>query len=208
MTANSWNALSGAALGTLVALLIALSTAPVVATTLSVLVGAAVVFLTLNDKLSPGRAGAMTTNVLVRILAFSIAGVVTLLVGLHLRASNALGDSPLVLHYHALIEIGFAEEDARLKAERFFANTYRPGTSSDERLVHQTVLFASPTTHSCYRMSPQSFGNIGSIRASYTTERGVWQQALDSLDAVLEQNPTTHEVSFLVGMHTALCHMR
>jgi len=205
MTSNAWNALSGASLGALVALLIALSTAPVVATTLSVLVGAAVVFLTLNDKISPARAGAMTTDVLIRILAFSIAGVGALLIGLHLRGSNALGDSLLVQHYNAFVEVGFTEEDARLKAEQLFANTYPADIPSDERMINQTVLFASPTTTSCRALSPQSFNDIDSIRARYVVERGVWQQMLDSLDAAISQNPATHEISFLVGMHTALC---
>jgi hypothetical protein len=200
------NAIAGATLGALIALLIALSNTAVVSTTLTVFLGAAVVFLSLQDKISPGRADSMTSALLYRIMGFAVAAIAALLLGLFLRASNAFGDSDTIRLYRDLIEIGVTEEVARKTILEHLKVETSPAETETERLVHSTTLFSSGASEtSCSDMDPTNFNNVESVIARYTAEGGAWKRIANTVQKAMNTKSKIDGPSFVAGLYTSYC---
>lgn len=203
---NILNLIGGAALGALISLLMSLSNTAVVSSTLTVLLGAAVVFLTLQDKISTERADSMTPALLYRIFGFAAAGITALLIGLNLRASNAFGESDTVRLYNDLIEIGIPEKSARsLVLERLKGVTAQPETEN-EKLVHSTTLFSSnASSESCSSMDPALFANVESLIVSYAAEGGEWKNIANTLSNAITAKTEVDGVNLAKGLYVAYC---
>ena len=195
------NALGGAALGALIALILALSNTAAASATLSVLVGGAIVFLALQDNISPKRAGIMTEALLYRIIGFSVAAILALLIGLHIRATNALGEGDAERMYNDLVKIGITEEDARTEVLARVA-----ATTETERLLGQSTLFSGGTTKpTCDDLTPEKFATVESVIARYTVERGVWAEIAKRVTAERQADPNLDAMAFVKGMYTVHC---
>lgn len=206
MSENMLNLIGGAALGALIALLMSLSNTAVVSSTLTVFLGAAVVFLTLQDKISTERADSMTPALLYRIFGFAAAGIVALLIGLHLRASNTFGESETVRLYNDLIDIGVSDVNARrLVLERLKGTTVQSETEK-ERLVYSTSLFSSDASSaSCSNMDPALFANVESLIDSYTAEGGEWKKIANTVRGSITAKTEVDGVNLAKGLYAAYC---
>lgn len=208
-----FNGITGAALGAFVALLIALSHSAVVSSSLSVLLAAAVIFLSLSDKLQSGNGSQMTPELLAIILGFSAAAIVALLLGIHLRASNSLGESPLASDFSELKAIGLSEEDARkIAVASFTANEggadAKDSTSSagTTELLKTTSLFSTTATPAnCSEMNPLSYNDLDSIRSKYLAEGEPWRTMIAALDEAQKSIPDLDPKSFILGLHHGAC---
>lgn len=200
------NCVGGAGLGALIALLLSLSNTAVISSTLTVLLGAAVVFLALQDKISIQRADSMTPALLYRITGFAVAGIVALLIGLHLRASNTFGDRDTVRLYSDLVEIGISKENARTLILERLKGTAAPAETETERLVHSTTLFSSDASStSCENMDPSLFKNVESLIVRYTAEGGEWRIIANTVRASIRKRPEIDGVNLAKGLHLAYC---
>lgn len=201
-----FNGIAGAAIGAFVALLIALSHSPVVASSLSVLLAAAVLFLALNDKVPSSRPKEMSPDTLARIVGFGGAAIVALLVGLDLRANNRFGESEVATEYRDLVKIGVPAADARAAVLRAMSARPAASASDKERMVKTFSLFsAQATAAACDEMEPSRFKEDLGLRAKYKGEAGPWAQALASYDRAASDVPKTDLHVFLAGYHSAMC---
>ena len=200
------NALGGAALGALIALILALSNTAVASATLSVLVGGAIVFLALQDNILPNRAGAMTKAMLYRIIGFSVAAILALLIGLHIRATNALGEGEAERMYNDLVKIGITEEDARAAVLARVAGTKNTDVTETERLLGQSTLFSGAATKpACDDLAPGKFDTVESVIARYTVEGGVWAEIAKRVTAEHQADSNLNAMAFVKGMHAVNC---
>ena len=200
------NALGGAALGTLIALILALSNTATASATLSVLVGGAVVFLALQDNISPKRAGTMTEALLYRIIGFSVAAILALLIGLHIRATNALGEGEAERMYNDLVRIGISEERARTAVLARVASTRNTAVTERERLVGQSTLFSGGASKpTCDDLAPGKFDTVDSVIARYTFEGGVWDKIAKRTIAERKTDSNLSAMAFVKGMHAVNC---
>lgn len=200
------NAIGGAALGGYIALLLGLSSTPVVASTLTVLLGAAAVFLALNDQLPGGSPREMTEAVLYRVIGFSLAGVVGLLCGLFLRASDAFGVSPNVQLYEDLVTIGVAEKTAReLVLEQLVASEPRQENAADRSRRSTTLFSTGSSAPTCAELDPTKFTNAESVLARYQFEGGEWTKIASTVRAAVEGDASTDAMALLIALYTVHC---
>lgn len=200
------NALGGAALGSLIAMILALSHTAVASATLSVLIGGAIVFLALQDNILPSRAGTMTEVLIYRIIGFSMAAVLALLIGIHLRATNALGESEAKRLYDDLVEIGIPHKEARATVLDHVKSTKNSEDSDIERLIGTSTLFTGGASElTCADLAPVKFNNAESIIARYTTEGGVWAEIAKRVSAERTVDPSIHAMSFVKGLYAVNC---
>lgn len=200
------NTVGGAALGALIAMILALSHTPVASATLSVLVGGAVVFLALQENILPSRAGTITKVVIYRIIGFSVAALIALLIGLHIRATNALGDSETRRLYYDLIEIGIAPKDARVVVLERAKKVNEPKDTAIERRVRTSSLFSNDINEAtCAELTPDTFNNVESVIATYKTASGVWPEIAKRVEAELDANASIDGISFVKGLYAVNC---
>ena len=203
---NLLNGIGGAALGGLISLLLSLSNAAVVSSTLTVLLSAAVVFFALQDKISIDRADAMTPALLYRIIGFAGAGIVALLIGLQLRASNSFGDSENVRLYHDLIEIGVEEKDARNLVLERLKGTVASTETEGERLVRSTTLFTSEASGAtCSNLDPSLFSDLESLLVRYKAEGGEWQIIANTVSDALSAKSEIDGGDLVRGLYFSYC---
>lgn len=200
------NAVGGAGLGAFIAFLLALSNTDVVSATLSVFLGAAVVFLSLHDKISPNREKSMSTELLYRIIGFTFAGIFALFIGLFLRASNPFGDSEILRLHNDLIEIGIEKNVAREVVIEHLRRGKKTEETERERLVHSTTLFSSSASIvSCLNMEPNKFNNLESLITRYQAEGGGWKIIASIISKTIEANPSLDGVILATNYHSIYC---
>ena len=200
------NFLAGLVLGTFVALLIALSNSPVVASALSILLAAAVLFLALNEKLPIQQASNMSVDLLWRIIGFSTAASLALLLGLNHRVTITSNGSQLAAEYASLRGIGMDEDRAREVAVNAFAFRSNQQETERERLLGTFSLFSVPKKEiNCSEMESGGFVDVSSVRFTYETEGGQWSKIVGSLDEHLRSDASVDQQSFLLGSYSAIC---
>ena len=200
------NILAGLGLGTFVALLIALSNSPVVASALSVLLAASVLFLALNERLPIPRASEMSVHLLWRIITFSAAASVALLLGLNHRVTITSNGSQLAAEYANLLDIGLDENRAREAAVSAFVFRSSRHVTEKERILSTFSLFSTSGTEvDCLEMEPGEISDVSSIRTKYDSEGGQWSKVVRSLDEYLGSNNSVDPRSFFLGSYSALC---
>ncbi|RUL97098.1 hypothetical protein EEQ99_28900 [Rhizobium anhuiense] len=199
------NTIAGAALGSFLGLLIALSQSPVVAPTISVLVAAAVVYLTLNDALPIQRSTSISTELHLRTLGFCVGGIAALIVGLQIRSTNGLSENQLVADYRSLLEIGVLQDDAR----KLVSNSYTQlagARSEAERLVGMSVLFSSDAQPAnCDEMRPNRFADDTSLRAKYINEGSPWTKAVALYDITNRSDAPINIRTYLTTAYATIC---
>ena len=194
------------ALGALIALILALSNAPVVSATLSVLVGGAIVFLALQDNMSPKRRRNHDQGAALPHHRFSVAAILALLIGLNIRATNALGEGDAERIYNDLVKIGIAQEDARAAVLARMAATRNTNVTELERLRGQSTLFSGGATKStCDDLVPGKFDTVESVIARYTVEGGAWAEIAQRVTAERQADPNLDAMAFVKGIHAVNC---
>lgn len=200
------NAIGGAALGALIAMILALSNTPVASATLSVLVGGAVVFLALHENIMATRAVPMTKVQILRIIGFSVAALIALIIGLHLRATNALGVSETRQLYYDLVEIGITESEARVAVLKRVTQVDESQESATERMIRTSSLFSDDIDEgTCAELAPSTFNNMESLIATYTTAGGVWPKIAKHVRAELDTEASIDGMSFVKGLYSVNC---
>jgi hypothetical protein len=200
------NAVGGAALGALIAMILALAHTPVASATLSVLIGGAIVFLALQENILPQRAHTITKVLLCRIIGFSVAALVALLIGVHLRATNALGENDSKRLYDDLTEIGITPKDARVAVLERVTKMGQTANAATERRIRTSSLFSDDINEAtCAEMKPGRFSNVESAIATYTTAEGVWPELAERAKAELGSDDSVDGMSFIRGMYAVNC---
>jgi hypothetical protein len=210
------NAAAGAGLGAFVSLLIALSSSPVVASAVSVVLAAGMVFLSLEKKAKPKPANEQhlvpdTSDALWRIVGFCLAGICALLAGVYLRAHNSLGESSASAIYSELTGIGVSPEDAKkvvvLRLSGRPTNEKEGGGKSNvEDRFRQTTLFASEASAAqCREMNPNRFENYQDAKDKYIHEGPPWTEIVGAAETAAKSSVKLDSLSVLTGAYLAVC---
>jgi hypothetical protein len=210
------NLLSGAAIGLLIGLLVSLSNAPVVASTTSVLVGGALVFVSLSRD-QETRSAANNSKALLRLIGFSISAAAALLLGIYLRAHNSFGQSSSATLYRELIEIGVTPDDAR---EVVVASISPPPSmqkvamksdwqASDTEKLNSTSLFSIELSQtSCEAADPRKFRTFDDAKARLAIEGSYWKRAAYMAESAIAGHPELDAKSLLTGIYISICSKR
>jgi hypothetical protein len=212
------NAVAGAGLGAFVSLLIALSSSPVVASAVSVVLAAGMVFLSIEKKAkakSANEAASVSDNgdVLWRIVGFCIAGICALLAGVYLRAHNTLGESSVSAIYAELTAIGVSPEDAKKAViARVTGGPTKEkekeegGKSNVEERIRQTTLFATEASPAkCREMDPTRFEKFQDAKDKYVNEGSPWVEIVGVAESAPKGRAALDPLSVLTGSYLAVC---
>ena len=143
---------------------------------------------------------------LYRIIGFSVAAILALLIGLHIRATNALGEGDAERMYNDLVKIGITEEDARAAVLARVTATKDTVVTERERLLGQSTLFSAGATEpACDDLAPGKFNTLESVIARYTVEGGVWAEIAKRGTAERQANPNLDAMAFVKGMYAVNC---
>lgn len=199
------NVLAAGALGAFLALLIALSTSPVVAPTVASLLAAALLFLALTDKLPVGHQAPLSSEVLARILSFSVFAAIALVVGLYVRTTSIERSRSIVGIYEEIKGIGFSETEARVLSLDIY-KTQQATLTEHERAAGTTVLFGRETNNAiCDELEPSKFADVTGLATKFEFYGGSWSGAISySKQYRLDKSPSEY-MAFLTGFYTAMC---
>jgi hypothetical protein len=169
--------LTGAAIGGLVGLLLGLSvseTVGAVVAGLTALVGA---FFGLVE-----RAPALPSAGPARIAGFALGAAALALVGVHLRATDALGASEAD-RLAAWRGVGFSAEEARgLVAFEKLGLAPQGATVAAAPLAERsTALFNSDAAAGCATLSQPIYGSAAALRSAFVAEGGAWARFAEAL---------------------------
>jgi hypothetical protein len=162
--------LTGAAIGGLVGLLLGLSvseTVGAVVAGLTALIGA---FFGLVE-----RAPALPSAGPARIAGFALGAAALALVGVHLRATDALGASEAD-RLAAWRGIGFSPEEARglVAFEKLGLAPEGTAVAAAPQAARTTALFNSGAAESCAALSQPVYGSAAALRSAFVAEGGAW----------------------------------
>lgn len=198
--------LTGSALGLLIGLLVSLSVSPVVGTVVGALVALIAAFFGLRpgDGGQPGNVPAAGTDHPWRIIAFSIAGLIAIALGLFIRTHDMLSpsiaaevkrwtdagyDVPVA---QRLVALGRTGVDIAPPAGQSAAASAPP--ASDKSVLFDT------TESSCGLLSGDAYGNTAAWIAALRTAGGLWPKVAASAAA-----DPAHERAILEAEWTLIC---
>jgi hypothetical protein len=187
--------ISGIALGSLVGLLVGLSTSPVVGAVISGLVALLATYLGLNGSALPKKPGERAKSLSevsrshVRIACFSAGAIIGVLLGVVLRTHDALGISKAD-RLKEWRNLGLSDHEARhlvvLGELGLVPKTWPPSSDStpidvspdgkENRRTRVTELYGA-TADECRQLRPDQFSSPAETVNAWKLQGGKWAEA-------------------------------
>lgn len=204
MKSNMINFCAGASLGVLITLLIAFSSSPVVSSVASVLIAAAVIFLSLKEAV-PRADKPLSDNIIARIMGFSLFGALALVGGLSYRVHLISEQNSISFHYKELLQIGFEKSEARTISLELFRSSHKAPTSETPDPSKFILFSGNADAAGCSRFSNTHYGDYKSLRTEMLASRGAFEKLANEVHSATKSKSMSERKEFLKGAVFVIC---